>query len=90
MRDAWIFTPVVLVHSWSTRLILNSLEENKLAPIQMNISPSKTTLHEWGREEAGGGACRGTAIREDSVTYINQLRGEKGDREEGVREKNLR
>lgn len=53
----------------------------------MHISPTKTPLHEWVREEAGVGACGGPAVREDPVTYINQLRGERGDREEEVGEK---
>lgn len=40
-RDVRIFSGVVLAHSWSIRLTLNSLKEIRLAHIQMHIS-SKT------------------------------------------------
>lgn len=76
--DVRIFSGVVLAHSWSIRLTLNSLKEIRLAHIQMHIS-SKTHSTSGPRrsvQEPGE-----TVVREDSVMYKSGER-RKRDREE--------
>lgn len=77
-RDVRIFSGVVLAHSWSIRLTLNSLKEIRLAHIQMHIS-SKTHFTSGPRRSA---QKHGEAVvRGDSVMYKSAQR-RKGDREE--------
>lgn len=71
-----LFSGVVLAHSGSIRLTLNSLKEIRLAHIQMHIS-SKTPLHEWAGERSAQEPGE-TLVTEDPVTYVNQPGGRKG------------
>lgn len=75
--DVRIFSRVVLAHSWSIRLTLNSLKEIRLAHIQMHIS-SKTHSTSGPRrsvQEPGE-----LVVREDSVMYKSAERKRKRQR----------
>lgn len=88
-RDVRIFPGVVLAHSWSIRLTLNSLKEIRLAHIQMNISAKTHSTSGPRRSVQEPGE---TVVREDSVMYKSaekrqkRQRGREGEKGWGKRQ----